>query len=157
MDGDMVETLKLLAGQSSSGAPAYEEVLAEQQSTKRYKLLKSPGLVQGLAAGDVFEPLPDGTFNVIERGRNLCIQIFGRADMNPVERLATERLGVLGGRPDGQSKRELVYTVPIAAGFPAVEAVLNELVARFPEAEWYFGNVYDPSDGVTPLNWWMDA
>jgi hypothetical protein len=157
MDGDKVETLKLLAGPSSSGTPAYEEVLAERRSMKRYKLLKSPGLVQGLAAGDVFEALPDGTFNVVERGRNLSIQIFGRGDMNPVERLATERLSVLGGRLDGQSQRELVYTVPIVAGFPAVEAILNELVARFPAVDWYFGNVYDPSDGVTPLNWWMDS
>jgi hypothetical protein len=29
-------------------------------------------------------------------------------------------------------------------------------LARFPDSIWYYGNVYDPEDGVTPLNWWED-
>jgi hypothetical protein len=26
-----------------------------------------------------------------------------------------------------------------------------------PNCEWYYGNVYDLKDGVTPLNWWAQT
>jgi hypothetical protein len=47
-----------------------------------------------------------------------------------------------------------VFTVPVSAGFGAVEAAFDGYVRRQPGAEWYFGNVYDERDGMTPLNWW---
>ena len=47
-----------------------------------------------------------------------------------------------------------IDTVPVSAGFPAIEAVFNAWVAEHPGWEWSFGNVYDPADGVTPLGWW---
>jgi hypothetical protein len=37
----------------------------------------------------------------------------------------------------------------------AIEFVFIEFVAAHPGTEWMFGNVYDPRDGVTPLNWWV--
>jgi len=51
----------------------------------------------------------------------------------------------------------MVFTVPVGAGFPKIEAIFNDLVAAHPEMEWLFGNVYDPGDGVTPLNWWVET
>lgn len=50
-----------------------------------------------------------------------------------------------------------MYTVPVSAGFVAIEGVLNGLNDRFPDYEWFYGNVYDPKDGETPLNWWKDS
>lgn len=147
------ETLRLIAGHSTSGMPAFEELLVERTSEGRFKLLRSPGLVLGLAADDVIEAPGDGTFSLVQRGMNLCIQIFGAGDLTPLERLLSERLGKLGGRLDGQTKRVLVYTVSVSAGFPAVEAILKDAVGELPGAEWYFGNVYDPVDD-RPLNWW---
>jgi hypothetical protein len=152
----MVEVLRLLAGQKSSGSPVFEEVLAEPLAKKLYRLLKSPGLVLGLAARDIFELLEDGKFYVVERGGNLCVQIFARSDLNAIEQVATEQLSGLGGYLDGVSELELVYTVPVAGGFSALEVVLNGIAARFPGAEWYYGNVYDTADGVTPLQWWAE-
>ena len=59
----------------------------------------------------------------------------------------------LGGTLDGLDSKVVVYTIPVTAGFEAVEKELNEVVSIFEGAEWYYGNVYD-QDGVTPLNWW---
>jgi hypothetical protein len=42
----------------------------------------------------------------------------------------------------------------VAAGFPAVEAAFNAFVAKHADAQWALGNVYDPADEATPLNWW---
>ena len=154
MDDRTAETINLLAGRGSSGNPVYEEVLVERRSGQQYKLLRSPGLVLGIAADDVIAVVGDGTYDVLERGGNLCIQIFARGDLTVLEETATEKLMPLRGRLDGKAKTQLVYTIPVTAGFPAVESVLNELVAQAPGAEWYYGNVYDTSDGVTPLNWW---
>ena len=49
-----------------------------------------------------------------------------------------------------------VFTVPVSAGFGPVEAVFNSYTQRHPDVEWYFANVYDERDGVTPLNWWSN-
>jgi hypothetical protein len=153
----MSQTVNLLAGRSSTGAPAFEEVLVEESGSRRYRLLRSPGLTLGLAAGDLFELRSDGTFEVIERGGNVCIQIFCSADLESVEADATVRLRRLGGRLDGKSARELVYTVGASVGFNPIEEALRAVQERHPHAEWYFGNVYDPVDGVTPLNWWKKS
>jgi hypothetical protein len=48
----------------------------------------------------------------------------------------------------------LVLTVPLAAGFDAVARTFDAAVARHAGSAWLYGNVYDPADGVTPLNWW---
>ncbi|KLK92663.1 hypothetical protein AA309_13350 [Microvirga vignae] len=153
----MIERLQLLAGQRSNGTSVHEEVLAESQANGWYRLLKSPGLVQGLAAGDVFEAIPDGQFKIIERSGNVCVQIFSRGDLNALEQHITGNLGQLGGYLDGKSHMQLVYTVSVAGGFEAIEAAFREMTALFPDAEWYYGNVYDPTDGVTPLKWWDKA
>lgn len=47
-----------------------------------------------------------------------------------------------------------MFTIPVATGFRAVEAVFDGWVAEHPGWEWAYGNVYDPADGVTPLGWW---
>jgi hypothetical protein len=153
---ERVERLQLLAGHKSGGQPVYEELLVEPQSDNRYKLLKSPGLVLGLGAGDVFERAVDGTFFIIEQGGNICVQIFARADLISLEQFVTPQLSCLGGYLDGKTERQLVYTVPAVSGFEPLEAILNEITSRWPDAEWYYGNVYDPSDGLTPLGWWEE-
>ena len=152
---EALETITLLAGSSSDGRPAREELLVQRVGPMQFQVLRSPGLVEGIAAGDRIECSEDGTFRVLERGGNLCIQIFRRGPVAELETVLTARLLPLGGRLDGKTPRVLVYTVPVNAGFPAIESALRESIAAFPETEWYFGNVYDPADGITPLNWWV--
>ena len=148
------QVIQLYAGDRPDGSPVLEEVVVEPVEAGRVRVLQSPGLVLGIAAGDVIEPLRDGKLNVISRGRNLNIQLFFRSEPVALEREAKRRLGPLGGRMDGKAGKQLVFTVPVSAGFPAVEKELRELTTDFPGVQWYYGNVYDPGDGVTPLNWW---
>jgi hypothetical protein len=48
----------------------------------------------------------------------------------------------------------LVFTVPVAAGFPAIEKRLERRVDELPGATWWYGNVYEAGDPSRPLNWW---
>jgi hypothetical protein len=150
----MPDTLNLFAGRRSDSSRVDEEVLVRSLGGRRFELLKSPGIVLGLAAGDVFELNDNDEFVVVTRGRNLCVQLFFMTEPEALAQEATHRLEPLGGRLDGRAVRQLVYTVPVAAGFESIEGALRALVTRFPQVTWYFGNVYDPKDGVTPLNWW---
>lgn len=121
-----------------------------------FLILFSPGLVQGVAAGDVIrlstrEP---GGFDVVRRGGNLSLQLFDPTQIRPVVEWLLPRLKPLSGRLDGSVQRGAVFTLPVAVGFRAIEELMAEAVKSFPNLEWYYGNVYDP-DGHTPLNWWI--
>jgi hypothetical protein len=114
----------------------------------------SPGLAQGGAAGDTIVMRGDATFDVVERGGNLAVQVLAqRFDERSLGELVSAAEG-LGGRLDGGHDRLRVFTGPVLAGFGAVEAVFNAYARHHPGVEWYFANVYDERDGVTPLNWW---
>lgn len=151
-----MDTLELLAGKSSTGSPVYEKVIVTQLQNGNYQLLASPGMVLGLAANDIFRLNKEeyGAFVIVDRGRNVCIQIFKQYDIDAVESYVTPLIVELDGKLDGKSKKQLVYTVLVDKGFGTIEAILNHSVAKFPDMEWLYGNVYDPTDGVTPLNWW---
>jgi hypothetical protein len=41
----------------------------------------------------------------------------------------------LGGVLDGQIERGMVFTIPVAAGFPAIESVFNLFVSSHPGTE----------------------
>ena len=145
----------LLLIEYREGRPLKEPVHAEEVGHGVFRLLDSPGLVQGIAAGDEFRLVGgDGAFEVTRRGGNLAVQVFSTGPVAPHRAELAERVARLGGTLDGAVERGLVFTVPVSAGFPAVEAVFNGWVAERPGWEWYFGNVYDPVDGVTPLGWW---
>ena len=79
-------TVELFVDRTSDGKPFYEEVPVEPIGPDRFRVLASPGLLDGLAAGDVFERRADGRFEVIERSGNLAVQIW----------YPDEDLGVLG-------------------------------------------------------------
>jgi hypothetical protein len=147
-------TVQLHAGKSSSGEPVYEELLVEKRGPDLYELLASPGLVLGVAAGDTIRLNDARDFEIVTRGGNLCVQVFRSQGVDKIEEFATQAMAHIGGHLDGKTARELVYTVPVSVGFVAVEEALNRIIERFPDTKWYYGNVYDPSDGVTPLNWW---
>jgi hypothetical protein len=135
--------------------PTYEEVHVQDLGHSRYRLLQSPGFVQGLAAGDIFQLEQAGTYELLEREGNVCIQIFSEQTLELTEPIVSAEFAPIGGRRDGQLLNVLVYTVPVAIGFPAIERVLGDIKNRFPGLDWYYGNIYDSSDGVTPLNWWL--
>ncbi|HVV87276.1 MAG TPA: DUF4265 domain-containing protein [Kofleriaceae bacterium] len=150
----MTEVVLLRAGVSSAGVSVQEEVLAERQGHGRYRVLRSPGLVQGVAADDIIDVDGNGDFHIVIRGGNVSVHVLAIRDMPRLEAVLRPALEALGGRLDGKAPKLLVFTVPLSAGFVSIEEALNRTLRGFADAEWYFGNVYDPVDGVTPLNWW---
>ena len=152
----MIATKNLLVEIAPSGRPVYEEVLAEVLDDGSCLLKKSPGLLQGLAAGDLFVVDDDGRYTVTRRSRNVCIQVFRESRIDMCEDELLRGMESIGGWLDGKTSRLLVFTVPVSSGFAAMEEVIDSVRRRFPNVEWMYGNVYSPADG-TPLNWWMGA
>lgn len=146
----------LRAGFASSGKPVFETLPARAIGPSCYELTGSPGMVEGCAAGDLLRIDADGVFQVERRGPNLCIQAFGEPpfDVESLESLISAFVP-LGGLVEAPADRQfIVVTVPAAAGFPAVEAVMEMWAAGVSvPVEWGFSNVFGP-DGE-PLNWWQ--
>ena len=138
------------------GKPAKEPVHVADLGEGRFRLLYSPGLVQGIAAGDEFRLRDDdGRFDVLARSGNLALQVFSPVPIGELRTELAARVSRLGGTLDGSIERGLTFTIPLAAGFPAIEALFNAWVEEHPGWEWYYGNVYSTADGVTPLKWWQ--
>lgn len=144
---------------AGGGRPLTEIIEAVRLCPHRYRLLYSPGIVEGVAKGDVIE-LSDADpkgFVVVSRSGNLCVWFYfkeqerNRAPDGDRVRAAVEEFG---GVCDGGGNTNLVFSVPVALGFSAVEALFNGLVAQHPGASWLFGNVYDPWNDFKPLGWW---
>jgi hypothetical protein len=146
----------LLRIENPEGRPLKEPVHVENLGDDMFRLLYSPGLVLGIAAGDEFRLLgDDGAFEVTRRGGNLAIQVYCTSSVPPHQAELEERVAQLGGTLDGSIDRGLAFTIPVTAGFAAIEAIFNTWVASHEGWDWYYGNVYDPVDGITPLCWWI--
>ena len=144
---------------TSSGERAgTEPVHAVTLGPNRYRVLWSPGFVLGVAAGDEVELLDSsGAFRVICRSGNVAIQLFSTSPVAPHLAALEEAVSSLGGTVDGSIERGVVCTLHHSVGFPAIEALFNAWASSHPGWEWGYGNVFDPSDGVTPLGWWHNA
>ena len=159
-DGGESSTSDLRVPVISDGARQGEEVLpVVELGDGRYRLLASPGFVEGLAAGDEFELDPDAPLGhrVVRRGGNLCVWFYHSEPLSESSEVTADVRRVaesLGGHLDGGYSRMLVLTIPLAAGFDAVARAFDDAVRRHAAASWLYGNVYDPADGATPLNWW---
>ncbi|MET8605116.1 DUF4265 domain-containing protein [Streptomyces rubiginosohelvolus] len=146
----------LRVGFAGSGKPVFETLPARAVGSGSYELTGSPGMVEGCAAGDLLKVDADGLFQVERRGPNLCIQAFGQPpfDAESLESL-TSAFVPLGGLVEAPADRRfIVVTVPAAAGFPAVEAVMDLWATDVSVlVEWGFSNVFGPD--AEPLNWWQ--
>ncbi len=139
--------------------PVMEQIPAVKIKPGHFKLLHSPGLVEGVAAGDEIELAPQNPlgYKVVKRGGNLCVWFYFR-EKGQNTGLEGQRLRQavedIGGWLDGGRVYLLIFNIPMSVGFPAVEQLFNKAAAEIPGSTWMFGNVYDPIDGRTPLGWW---
>jgi hypothetical protein len=151
------EVVDVFAALSSDGKVLREQLPARNLGNGNFELLASPGLALNLAKGDIIRPgNTDTPVHLAARGGNLCVQIFAdilseahRAEFEHAFRQS------LPGSFDGGTAQNMTFSVPVSAGFPAVENFFNSIVDRY-GAKWYYGNVYSLDDGVTPLNWWSN-
>jgi hypothetical protein len=141
-----------------SGQRRFDEILpVEPLGRGRFRLLASPGLVEGVAAGDELElaPADRAGYRVLQRGGRLCIWVYVP---EPAPEQTEVRLGraaaALGGYLDGGNTGLRILTVPVRAGFERVEAELAAVVTELPGSTWAYGNVFDARNGGRPLGWW---
>jgi hypothetical protein len=141
-----------------SGQRKFDEVLpAEPLGRGCFRLLASPGLVEGVAAGDELELAPaDPTgYRVLRHGRRLCIWVYvPEPPPEQTEARLVRAAATLGGYLDGGNTGLRILTVPVSAGFGRVEAELAAVVADLYGSTWAYGNVYDHQNGGRPLGWW---
>jgi hypothetical protein len=118
------------------GKPSVEPVHAVDLGDGRFRLLYSPGFVLGIAAGDEFRLLDQhGAFEVTRRSGNVAVQIFCREPAAPLAEGLARRVAGLDGVLDGRIERGMVFTIPVAAGFQAIESVFDEFVTAHPGSE----------------------
>ena len=149
--------IQLLAGMDGQGSPVLEKLEVEfQQQADTYKLLRSPLFVRNLAKGDVFTCAQDNPagYQVKERSGNLALRVFRKESINELEEILSPEIEKLDGSLDLQSERALVYSLHVNIGFAEIEKLFDGAMARYTDSVWYYGNIYDPADGLTPLNWW---
>lgn len=149
-----LQTLEIFAGYNPDGQPVAEKIFVRVNEDKTFQVVKSPAFVKGLASGDNIN-FDEATqeFEIVRRSGNVCIRIFSLSDIGPVADLLTAELEKLGGELDIQTPRMLVYSVHVSLGFSTIEDILNDCLDE--DCQWLYGNVYDPADGQTPLNWWQ--
>lgn len=137
-----------------NGRPLFEEVLVATRDDGRFELLRSPGIVLGLARGDVFtlvgEDVPG--FRVEEHSGNVAIQIYCESALAEAFEYLDSALRKFSATLDGRTEHALVFTVALAAGLELVTAEMEKFAVMFPGSEWQYGNLYD-AEGE-PLSWW---
>lgn len=145
-----------------SATGGVELVPAQRVGAGMWLLLRSPLYALRLAAGDTIrvDDSESGSFEILAHGGNVAVHFYlPENDLDDLQ--ATKSLGSkitpaiidLGGRSDGQTAGLIVYTIPVEAGFPAIERVFALAVEQFPGAQWEYTNVFDRTTGE-PLRWW---
>ena len=154
-----IELVPLVAGYDDNGQPVLEQVEVRSTATRgEYILEKSPAFVRNLAAGDriCYPAETDEGFELVHRSGNLSIRVLRKHNIDEVAAKLTPDMELRDGTLDRQSQGLLVYTIHVSIGFQAIENLLDGIVGQCAGTIWYYGNVYDPADGVTPLNWWNE-
>ncbi|GAB1258711.1 DUF4265 domain-containing protein [Aurantivibrio plasticivorans] len=152
-----LHVIELLAGYDPNGKPIVEKLQVDVLEDNSCQLVRSPAFIKGLAGGDVIKlNKEDKQFEIQRRSGNLAIVVFSRGDINTLAEQLIPELEKLGGQLDTETERMLVFSIHVSCGFEKIEAILNQYVGRDGQSAWQYGNVYDPTDGTTPLNWWHE-
>nr|CAP47697.1 putative integron gene cassette protein [uncultured bacterium] len=152
MESTVKKHINLHVAGASSGQTQPVEV--EEVGPDLYRVLFSPGLVEGTAAGDLIRitDVSSGSFEVIEHGGNVSVKWAADSPVGHSLAKADDLLTRLGSRRDGAIAEAAVWTIPVSVGFHAIETQMAQVVALIPGSQWWYGNVYDHAG--KPLNWW---
>jgi hypothetical protein len=151
-----LQEIELFAGNDPQGQAIIERLSVRENEDHSFQLVKSPAFVRGLASGDTVQLVQDTKEFVIKKhSGNLCIRVYAKNDLTTISEQLSPELEKLGGELETEAPRFLIYSIHVSCGFSSIEALLNKYV-KGDECMWAYGNVYDPVDGVTPLNWWHD-
>ena len=149
-----LQIIEMFAGYDPQGQPVAEKLPVRVNEDDSLQLVKSPAFIKGLASGDTIKLDPDSrSFELVRRSGNLCVRVFSQADLSVCAEKLIAEIEKLGGELDIETPRMLVLSVHVSLGFSTLEAILAECLDE--HCQWLYGNVYDPEDGQTPLNWWQ--
>lgn len=152
-----LQAIEMLAGYDPEGKPVVERLQVKVTPEDNCQLVRSPAFIRGLASGDIIKLDSDRQhFEIVQRSGNLAVCIYSRGKAIAISECLTPELEKLGGHLDLETERMLVYSIHVSLGFSTIEALLNKHVGESSQSIWQYGNVYDPADGETPLNWWLD-
>lgn len=152
-----LNVIELYAGARPDGSPVVERLQVKVLEDDSCQLVKSPAFIKGVASGDVIKlNADDHSFELIKRSGNLCVRVFAREDVDAIATDLGPKIEKLGGELDFENARMLVFTIHVSIGFSEIEKLFNDHTDEEEGSIWMYGNVYDPADGVTPLNWWQD-
>ena len=148
--------IELYAGTRPDGEPVYEKIATRVFGDNDFQALHSPGFVRGLARGDHFLLVSRkaGSFEVTRRSGNLAVRVYSTIPVQSLDVALTPQVTQLEGRRDVMSDHLLVYSLPLEAGFDAIETTFEQALSGSGDARWSYGNVYDERSGE-PLNWWL--
>lgn len=150
-----LQEIQMFAGNDANGQPFVERLQVKVDDQGLCQLTRSPAFIKGLASGDIIKINPThNQFEIQTHSGNLCVRVISKDDIRPLNEAITPELEKLGGVLDIETPRMLVYSIHVSCGFAAIEAILNRHIGA--SSIWLYGNVYDPADGTTPLNWWHD-
>lgn len=142
--------------------PGVEQVPARQIDNELWELVKSPLYATEVAAGDFIKVLEaeHGTFELVKRGGNVSVQYYLAAEQADstdstcqVVEFLERQLRPISGRVDAHTQGLVSCTVPVVASFSVIENIFFGAIEAFPNSQWQYGNVYDPSTGE-PIGWW---
>lgn len=141
-----------------------EHVPARRLGNEEWVITRSPLYATEVASGDIIRVTDAdmGSFEMIRRGGNVCVQFYlgeSEADDTKATSSLAEEIGILvkplNGRVDATTAGLISLTIPVSAGFQAIEGVLEIAVEKSLGAQWQYANVYDPVSGE-PLGWWSE-
>jgi hypothetical protein len=147
--------IELIAGIGPNGVPVVERLQVQVNEQNECQLVRSPAFVKGIASGDVIKLAEQGEFELLRRSGNLAVRVVSKGDIQALSERLTPQIEQLGGELDSETPRLLIYSLHVSLGFSSIETLLNN--AMDDTSAWFYGNVYDPADGTTPLNWWQDV
>lgn len=152
-----LSVIELFAGKRADGSSVVERLQVLAQEDDSFILVRSPAFVKGIARGDRIKlNKAEQTFDLLERSGNLSISVFAKDDIQQLAEDLTPPFEKMGGQLDVENERTLVFSIHVSCGFSQIERLLNDHIGEETDSAWFYGNVYDPKDGVTPLNWWVD-
>ena len=151
-----VSTIPLAAGLDAAGQPVLEEVKVSALEDQQFRIEQTPAFVKGTVKGDIVR-FDEGSnsFFIVRHSGNLAVRVYAREDMQTLEKDLVPRIEKLGGSLEFANQRLLVFAIHVSIGFKQIEALLDDTIDESEGQLWLYGNVYDPEDGQTPLNWWL--
>ena len=151
-----LQIIELFAGTNPDGEPVVERLQVRVNEDDSCQLVRSPAFIKGIASGDTIKVNAEKQqFELVKRSGNLAVRVLCRDDSAALSDQLTPQLEKLGGELDMETPRLLVYSIHVSCGFANIEKILNS-ACDGANSVWYYGNVYDPEDGQTPMNWWQD-